>query len=133
MKELKGRLKNREEGKEVSKLFTMQLQPQQEAEEVVETTTKTKKKEISKDKLIKPSSQKNLILNGKTFQVQKMPKMRSKKPSFFQFDSKKYLPEAENLGKESYSTALQEQEKPSWPKHALPKLKALFSQFPLQI
>ena len=69
MKELKGRLKNREEGKEVSKLFTMQLQPQQEGEEVVETTTKTKKKEISKDKLIKPSSQKNLILNGKTFQV----------------------------------------------------------------
>lgn len=74
MKELKGRLKNREEGKQICKFLNIQPQPQPEAEEV-ETTAKTKKKVISKDKSMKLLLLKNPILSGKTFQVLKTLKM----------------------------------------------------------
>lgn len=65
----------------------------------------------SRGKSLKLLSLKNLMLGGKTFPDSKEPKVHSKKQSFFQLNSRKFLSEVENLGKEFCFMDLQEQEK----------------------
>lgn len=93
-----------------------------EAAKVASKTT------ILRDKLMTPSSLKNLMSSGKTSLDFKMPKMHLKRQSFSQSDSKRFLQEAASLGKEFCCTVLQVQEKPSWPKPVPLKLKEHSSQ-----
>ena len=85
----------------------------EEVETVETEEIKINRKVILRDKLVKPSSQKNLMLNGKMFQGWKMLKMLLNRPLFYLYASKRYLQEAENPGKESCYMGLLEQEKHS--------------------
>lgn len=81
LKELQGRLKNREEGKEEGTTYLTQSRSplEEEEEEVtteeVEEARTTRRTTPSRDKSLTPSLQKNPTSSGKMWQDSRMPKM----------------------------------------------------------
>ena len=85
LKELQGRLKNREEGKEEGTPFLMQPRslPEEEEEEEAAAMEEEAEEEArtarrttpSRDKSPTPSLQKSPTSDGKTWQASRMPKM----------------------------------------------------------
>jgi hypothetical protein len=103
-------------------------------EEAMEEATKViKKTTILKVSLMMLLSAKNPTSSGRMSQASRTPRTHSKKLSFCPSDSNKFSQEVENLGKESCSTVLQEQERPILLKLVQLKLKEHSSRFLLQI